>query len=380
MGRGEEVTVHARAVVLTGPRSLHVREFPVPDDPPPGGAILQVTANGLCEGDFHLYSGIAASEHAPFPLVPGHEIVGRLAAVDPEAARLWDVREGDRVAVEAMLSCGTCAECRAGRERFCPRPGHYGATSIRVAPALWGGMAEYVALRPGTRLHRVPPHLDDLDAGLLNAFSNAFEWTARTGRVRPGDVVLITGCGQRGLACAAIAREAGAATVVVTAGRRDVRKRALAPRFGADDVVDADTEGVVDAVHDRVGKRGVDVVIDTASGDPSTITDAITVLRNEGTLVLAGMKGRPAGDLRTDRIHRKALTIRGAFATTPWSSANAMRLLARGRYPFASMHSHVVGLDDVEPLIQLLGGERTDDEVIHATVDPRCIAKPAGPR
>src|SRR5947209_1090812 len=192
---------------MTGPRALEVREFDVPSAPAPGGAILEVTANGLCGSDYDLYVGHLDTRYTPFPLIPGHEIIGRITAIDALAADAWAVGVGDRVAVEPIICCGACSECLAGRGRHCTRASGYSSTSIDLAPSLWGGMAEYMVLKPGTRLYQVPAHVTDADAGLFNPFANAFEWTARVGQVRPGDIVLVMGCGQRGLACTAVARE-----------------------------------------------------------------------------------------------------------------------------------------------------------------------------
>src|SRR4051794_21476641 len=115
------VPMHARALVMTGPRSLEIREFDVPDRPMPGGAIIQVTANGLCGSDYDLYVGHLDARYTPFPLIPGHEIIGRVTKIDPLAATAWGVDEGDRVAVEPIIYCGQCTECLAGRGRHCTR-------------------------------------------------------------------------------------------------------------------------------------------------------------------------------------------------------------------------------------------------------------------
>jgi threonine dehydrogenase-like Zn-dependent dehydrogenase len=349
---------------------MEVREFEVPAEAPPGGAILRVLVNGLCGSDYDLYVGHIDQRYRPYPMIPGHEMVGEIALIDPSAEGAWGVSVGDRVAVEPIIGCGECEECIAGRGRFCARAKSYSATSITVDPGLWGGMSEFMVLRPGTRLHKISTALSNEDAGLFNPFGNAFEWTARTGQVQIGDRVLITGCGQRGLACAVVARESGAAQVIMTGLTRDAHKLALASEFGATDALNVEEVDTVDTVMALTGGHGVDKVIDTAPGATDTIVHGVEVLRNEGTLVLAGEKGRDITGLRTDWIHRKALTIRGAFATTPWSTAQAIRILSEGRYPFGKMHSHTVGLYDVERAIRVLGGEIDDGDVLHISVRP----------
>ena len=132
-----------------------------------------------------------------------------------------------------------------GRGNHCANPFNYSSVSLDVSPGLWGGMSEYMMLRPGSGLYRVPDELTDSDAVLFNPFGNAFEWTARKGQVAVGDRVLVLGAGQRGLACAAVAATMGARQVIVTGLTRDEAKLALAPEFGATHTIDVDKQDTV---------------------------------------------------------------------------------------------------------------------------------------
>ena len=100
-----------RAVVFGGDGTYELREFAVPS-PPPGGAVLRVEAVGMCASDVAQLHG---HKHVPgevSPTVPGHEIVGRVHALDPGAD--LGVAVGDRVGVDLVRRCGTCAVCRSG--------------------------------------------------------------------------------------------------------------------------------------------------------------------------------------------------------------------------------------------------------------------------
>src|SRR5438045_6976147 len=100
----------ARALVLEGPRRLVPRELPLPTLAPDEG-LLRVEACGLCGTDHEQYTGVLP---VGSPFVPGHEVVGVLDAVGPEAAERWGLAAGDRVAVEVFRSCRECDRCRAG--------------------------------------------------------------------------------------------------------------------------------------------------------------------------------------------------------------------------------------------------------------------------
>src|SRR4051794_6014918 len=169
----------ARALVMLGPRSYELRELPVPEQPPAGGALMEVVANGICGSDWDVYSGrlkTPGGRPAPYPIVPGHEPVGRIVAIDPAAAQAWGVGEGDRVAVESRVRCGECRECLEGRGPQCRRSVTYSLIPLAEPPGLWGGMAEVMALRPRSSVFKVPEHLSDEDAALFNPLGNAFHW------------------------------------------------------------------------------------------------------------------------------------------------------------------------------------------------------------
>src|ERR1700675_4446481 len=93
-----------RAVVQTGTRSLEMRELPLPeigaDD-----ALLRVEACGICGSDYEQFAGALPVR---FPVIPGHEPVGRIAEIGANAAKKWGVAVGDRVSVEALVPCGQC--------------------------------------------------------------------------------------------------------------------------------------------------------------------------------------------------------------------------------------------------------------------------------
>src|SRR3954453_21635930 len=103
----------ARAAVMVEPGTMEVREFEVPDRAPAGGAILRIVANGLCGVDPEIFYGKVSG--FAFPFIPGHEMIGEIVMIDPEAAADWGVAVGDRIAVEALVYCGKCTNCLAGR-------------------------------------------------------------------------------------------------------------------------------------------------------------------------------------------------------------------------------------------------------------------------
>src|SRR5512141_964114 len=110
------------AMVLTGPNTFESRRLARPTIAP-DGALLEVELCGVCGTDLKYFSGKLAP---PYPLILGHEIVGRVAEIGPVAAARYGVDAGDRVILESSIPCWSCSYCRSGAYRLCPTKGGYG--------------------------------------------------------------------------------------------------------------------------------------------------------------------------------------------------------------------------------------------------------------
>src|SRR6185437_8794160 len=157
-----------RAMILEQARTpLRLVERPEPPLPGPGQALIRVAACGVCRTDLHIADGELPTPK--LPLAPGHEIVGRVAALGTAASRL---RIGERVGVPWLgWTCGECGYCQSGRENLCDRArftgyqidGGYadyavaderfcfplpaGFDDVAAAPLLCAGLIGYRALR-----------------------------------------------------------------------------------------------------------------------------------------------------------------------------------------------------------------------------------------
>jgi threonine dehydrogenase-like Zn-dependent dehydrogenase len=307
----------ARAAVIPAPdRPVELRDVPLPELAP-GEALLRVAYSEVCGTDVHLHRGLLAG--VPYPLIPGHVSAGTLAAVRGE---LFDVdgealREGDVVTfLDVHRTCHRCWYCLVAKASTrCPARKVYGIT-YGAADGLCGGWADYVHLLAGTRLIRLgslPPR-DFLVAGCsLPTALHALE----RGEVRLGDTVLVLGIGPVGLACIALARAAGAATVLAIGGPPNRVSAALG--MGADAVLEL---GAGDAaarrafVRERSGGRGADVVFE-ATGAPAAVVVAMQCARDAGRVVVVGQY-TDHGDVPFNPHHdlnRKHLDVRGCWGS-----------------------------------------------------------------
>lgn len=318
-------------------------------EPGPEDLIVKVHRVGVCATDLHLLDGDLG---VTYPLIPGHEFVGEVAEIGLEAAQRRKLSIGDRVAVEMLLPCHACDQCRRGRYNLCELDDRSVAAAGRqyginipadTPPGLWGGYSEYVFAPREAIVHRMPDHLSWDRAALVEPFAVAFRAVDRAG-VGPGDSVVVIGPGPIGLLTVAAARARGAGTVVVT-GTRETRL-AVATRFGADAVVNVSTTAAAAAVRDLLPK-GADVVIETA-GRASAQEESVRLVRRGGVVVLAGACGSrvPITFHQDEDILLNEIDIRGSFLSAGGFEP-AIELLSSSELHFEELITHHYDFADV---------------------------------
>lgn len=228
-------------------------------DPTPGPreVIIQVRACGVCGSDTHCFETddegyIIFSGPVQLPVIPGHEYAGEVVAVGKEVREL---RVGDLVAAEGMLYCGVCEACRTGHPNQCPHLDMVGFSSP-------GAYAEYIAAdeRFCWKLNGIAERLGDKQAALeLGALVEPISCPyngifVAAGGMRPGDHVAVFGAGPIGLGAIALARAAGAATVIAF----DVSeaRNKLAVEMGADEAAlkaEIEKPYIVEAIRETYG-------------------------------------------------------------------------------------------------------------------------------
>ncbi|HWH26428.1 MAG TPA: alcohol dehydrogenase catalytic domain-containing protein [Pseudolysinimonas sp.] len=359
----------SKQVVFAARNEIVLDSIEVPD-PEADELVMRVRRVGICATDLHLLAGHIGD---PFPLVPGHEFVGEVAAIGENAAATRGLAVGDHVAVEMLLPCQSCDRCREGRYNLCElddmmtgleRGRQIGVNIPRtVAPGLWGGYAEYLFVPREAIVHRLPAELPWDVAVLVEPLAVASRAVMR-GRVGPGDRVAVIGPGPIGLLVAAAARAAGASVVML--GTRPSRLE-HATRFGSDATVNLRETDPVEAVRAHFGGLA-DVAIE-AAGAPDAQQLAATLVRRGGRVVLTGACG--AGSVTALRSDEDLLT-REIDVLPSFLSAGgfptAIALLERGDFPFAELVTHSFSLDEVAAAFELI--ESRQQDVLKAVLCP----------
>jgi threonine dehydrogenase-like Zn-dependent dehydrogenase len=347
------------AMVQVADRKFEPREFPLPEIGPDDG-LLRVERCGICGSDVELYYGQLGS--SLYPMIPGHEPLGVIERIGERAAARWGVKVGDRVVVEAGVSCRSCAFCQKGLFKSCPNIMRIGYKKLDESMPLLGAYSQYLYLHPNTSLHKISKDVPLDVAALFNSIACGIGWAVHSAETKLDDTLVILGAGQRGLASLIAAKAVGAGLTIVTGLSRDRHKLEMAKRLGADHVIDVETQDVRKRVRELTGGAMADIVMDLVPVAEATVADAVDIVKPGGKVILAGIKGegQTAKSLSTDAIVNKGITIKGANSKESASYRQAIRLLEAGRYPFQSMHTHCLPLERAADALELLAGKRPD--------------------
>ncbi|HWJ21088.1 MAG TPA: alcohol dehydrogenase catalytic domain-containing protein [Gemmatimonadaceae bacterium] len=275
-----ERTGTMRATVFVGKNQIEVREVPRPHAGP-GEAVIRVTLTTICGTDIHILRG----EYAVRPgLVIGHEPVGVIEELGPGVTG-YEI--GDRVLVGAITPCGQCLACLSGQLSQCGHGGTYEAIGgWRFGNTIDGAQAEYLLVpNAQANLAKIPGDLRDEQVVLLSDIASTGFSGAESGKVRPGDSVVVFGQGPIGLCAAIGARLMGAALVIGV--DPDAHRRDVARTLGVDVTIDPTGVDVPTQVKTITG-GGADVSIE-ALGTQMTFEGALRSLRPGGTLSSLGV-------------------------------------------------------------------------------------------
>ncbi len=360
-----------RAVVVTGPGEMEMREFPLPEIGDEDG-ILKLELVGVCGSDPGIFKGKAARAPRPYPIILGHEIVGRVHAMGEAAKARHGVAEGDRVIIEYAFGCGKCRPCLAGRYTLCQNYYTYGSmVSCAEPPHLFGAYADYLYIHPRAMVHKVGDTISPEVAVLICAvLGNGVRWLRQIGGAAIGQATAIVGPGQQGLAAVAVAKEAGAGPIMVVGLSRDAARLEMAGRFGADLVINADAEDPVAAVAGATGGEMAGLVMDV-SGHPEGARLAVDLAGLGATVILPGIYGAGVEvPLALDKLVFKEIALKGVFSHDFKAVEPAIRMAASGRYPLAEMISHRLPLSEARRAIALVAGEVPGEDVMKVVLDP----------
>ena len=322
-----------KAAIFAGPGTLSIEERPIPRPVAPTDAVLEVEACGICGTDLQILAD-PPGHPANAGIVLGHEIVGRVVEVGPEADRA----AGERVAVDPDIRCNVCDRCRAGDPANCQR-----LTAMGVD--IDGGLAGY-CLAPSRALYPISEDTPTASAAMAEPLACVLNGIRRL-VPRPGETALIAGGGPIGGLFLKMLRAAGVGPIAVS-DPLDSRRKA-AEGYGADLAIDPADGPVAPALMASWG-RAPDVVVD-ASG--SALPDALAAVADGGRILLFGMNERAHDQIAQYPITRRELTVIGSYISR-YTFGEAVRLIGRGVVDPSDLVTDQLALGELEKGLEML--------------------------
>lgn len=289
-----------KALIYTGPEGMEYRETPDPVAKK-GEHLIRISRVGICGSDMHAY--LDHDDRRPAPLILGHEAAGVIEG---------GARDGVRVTINPLVSCGTCAACAAGRGNLCPD------RQIISMPPREGAFAELVAM-PEQNLVTVPDHVPLAKAALAEPIACGWHAVSKARETVPdAETALVLGGGAIGLGAALSLAAQGITDVTVIepgAGRR----RFLAEQCGQQAVT----------LDDLPANQQFDVVIDGV-GYAATRATASAKARAGGVIGHIGL-GEDTGGLDVRRMTLQEITFIGTYTYTPKDFRQTAQAIFDGR-------------------------------------------------
>jgi L-iditol 2-dehydrogenase len=315
-----------KAAVLVSATNIEIQELP-PPNPGPGEVVIQPIRAGICGSDVSLFLG---RRPAPYPLILGHELVGRVATVAEGVSKL---RAGQRVVVEPNYPCGSCRFCRAGRGSICP---HKQSMGVSVP----GCFADSV-IAPAEFVWPLPDTISDLDAATIEPLTVALHALSQSG-VAIGDTIGVVGCGVIGLLLIHVAVRQG---IRVLAHDKLNTKLESARRLGAIAASAEDLKEIWEA-------EDVAVLFECA-GASATVELSIRNAPRGSRVVLLGLATSPA-EFVPFHLVRQGISIEPSLIYDhPADFARSISLVANGTLQPSIVVSDTFQFDSIGRALEL---------------------------
>ena len=341
-----------KAQMLTGLRTIELREVPTPSMVCLTDVLLKVEVVGVCGSDVHYYeTGRIGSQVVQYPFIVGHECAATVAAVGPAVKGL---KVGQSVAVEPAVPCHTCDQCRVGRQHTCR-----GLKFLGCPGQIPGCLSEYLVM-PAECCLPIDGRITPQQGALCEPFAIGV-YAVQQSAVKPQMAVAILGAGPIGLSCLAAARAEGAGTVFMT---EIISERVvIARKAGAGWVGNPRAEDVVAAIM-KQQPGGLDVVYECA-GQQETIDQALALLKPGGKLMLIGIPRHDKIYFCPDLMRRKEISVINVRRQNHCTQ-KAIDLIAQNKVNLDYMITHTFDFEHTAEAFELVAGYR--DGVVKAMI------------
>jgi L-iditol 2-dehydrogenase len=324
---------HVNQVWITGPGEISVRRVPEPAAGP-GEVVVETAFAGICGSDLHTFK--RGHPWLGYPIAPGHEAAGVIAAVGDGVDGL---QPGDRVYLQPAVSCGDCFYCLRGRPNLCDR-------LIGVGSHVGGAFCDRFVV-PAAAVRPIPPDLSFAAAAMIEPFATVAHAIRLAGGV-DGATVAVLGAGSIGQAVLLSVLASGARAAVITDPVPDKRDRGVS--LGAIAGIDPGQAGLRDAVSEHLGGRP-DITFDCVAS-AVTLRSAVDLAVKGGSVVVVGVGHGPV-EFEIEALQDQEVSVIG------------------------SAMYHPADFDRAEELVREVRGERLVTAVLPIDEAPDALARAA---
>jgi 2-desacetyl-2-hydroxyethyl bacteriochlorophyllide A dehydrogenase len=321
-----------KAAVWYGGKDLRIEELPLPKIKD-NEVLVQVKAVSICGSDVHAYLGV--SKRRVPPLVMGHEFSGEIASV---GSKVKNLRVGERVVVEPIVSCGICQLCRLGRNNICQ---NLSLVGLHVS----GAFSENVAV-PARKCYPLPKTVSFEEASLTEPLAVAVH-AVTLAAVEKTTTIAIIGSGAIGLMTLQVAKSIGVNSIVVLDTL--AYRLALARKLGATATINVKDE---DPLQKILKDGGVDIVFE-AVGHQETVQQGLAMVKTGGKVIVIGMLEEMMQLPMLD-ITVKELALQGSYGYTSDDFQQALTLLAKGNINVKPLITHQFPLHEIKRGFEVL--------------------------
>jgi 6-hydroxycyclohex-1-ene-1-carbonyl-CoA dehydrogenase len=329
-----------KAAVFHGPKQpLKIEEVETPKIES-HEILVKIAACGVCNTDLHYIDHGVPTFKKP-PLILGHEPSG---IVEEAGAGVKNFKIGDRVLIPPVFSCGYCANCRLGRENIC-------FSMVMLGNHIDGAFAEYTKV-PAKDCQHLPEELPLEESSIIaDAISTPYHAVKNRAQVRPGDSVVVFGCGGVGINVVQVASAAGASVIAVD---RVDYKLDMAKKLGAQHTINAsdkEDKALLKEIRTLTG-GGADIAIE-AIGNPKTIELASAAVKAGGLHCQIGYT-RHSVPMNAGRLMFREIEIKGSLGCRPVDYPKIIEMVKTGKIQLEPVVTHKFKLEDIDKAFDLM--------------------------
>jgi len=309
--------------------------------------LIKVIYSSICGSDQHILKG-EFHPRTKLPLIPGHEFAGIIEEVD-KSVKIF--RPQNKVTVDPIIWCGTCAACKAHHYPAC-------TTLKLIGIDLDGGFSEYVSV-PTHMVYKIPDHISDEYAALVEILSIGFHASARAG-LGQHDNVLIVGSGKVGQSILHAAKTITDGKIIM-ADILDERLSLASSAFPDIYTINIKDTDPIAAVKELTGGDGVDIAFESVGhevpveGRFNPVRTCINAIKGGGKVCVLGLSDHPSEILMKELIWKEAKIITSRVSHGEFSKV--IEALDKGTLNPGKMITGVLNLEDVQKGFDLLDNE-----------------------